>query len=82
MVELRYSPTILALGTRWSGQLHASTALPAGKLATANHGMGGWVGPRLGLVAVVKNRAGNLTTTAQPVSRPYTDSYYKQSFHL
>jgi hypothetical protein len=35
-----------------SGQLHASAALPPGK-ATGTHWIGGWVGPRAGLDAVV-----------------------------
>jgi hypothetical protein len=29
--EWKYSATILDLGTRWSGQLHAPAALPQGK---------------------------------------------------
>jgi hypothetical protein len=36
------------------GQLHASTALPPGKKKPGTHWIGGWMGPRTVLDAVVK----------------------------
>jgi hypothetical protein len=59
MEEWRYSST--HSGPRhWieeSGQLHAPATLPLPKERTPrNHGIGGWVGPRAVLDAVVKRK--------------------------
>jgi hypothetical protein len=50
-------PLILNFGTRWrvSGQLHPPAALLQGR-DPGIHWMGGWVGPRAGLDAVVKKK--------------------------
>jgi hypothetical protein len=39
-----------------SGQLHAPAALPPGERAPGTHWIGGWVGPRAVLDAVVKRK--------------------------
>jgi hypothetical protein len=39
-----------------SGQLHAPAALPPKKRALGTHWIGGWVGPRVILEAVVKRK--------------------------
>jgi hypothetical protein len=64
-----------------SGQLHAPAALPLGKVP-CTHRIGGWVGPRAFLDAVVKRkipsprRESNLRTPiVQPVAQRYTDIY-------
>jgi hypothetical protein len=60
--ELRYRSTILDLSTRYSGQLHAPTALPPGKSSPATHWVGGLVGPR-DTLGVVKYLTSNLKLT-------------------
>jgi hypothetical protein len=40
-----------------SGQLHAPAALPPGKEPLVPHWIGGWVGPRAVLDAVVKKNS-------------------------
>jgi hypothetical protein len=68
MGEWRYSYTILDLGTRWSGQLHAQAALPWGKSP-------GWVGPRACLDAVGKGKKSGPCRESDPgrPARGYTD---------
>jgi hypothetical protein len=63
-----------------SGQLHAPAALPPRERAPGTHWIGGWVGPRAILDAVVKRkipsprRESNLRTPiVQPVTQRYTD---------
>jgi hypothetical protein len=63
-----------------SGQLHTPAALPPRERAPGTHWIGGFVGPRDVLDAVVKRkipsslRESNPTTPiVQPVAQPYTD---------
>jgi hypothetical protein len=63
-----------------SGQLHAPTALPLKERAPATHWIGGWVGPRAVLDAVVKRKipsphrdSNPRTPIVQPVAQRYTD---------
>jgi hypothetical protein len=50
------SVTVFDLGTRWRcGQLHAAAALPQGK-RPCHHYIGGFVGPRAVMDAVVKRK--------------------------
>jgi hypothetical protein len=63
-----------------SGQLHAPAALPPGKEALAPISIGGWVGPRAVLEAVVKRKipsprreSNPRTPIVQPVAQRYTD---------
>jgi hypothetical protein len=51
-----------------SGQLHAPAALPQGK-GSGTHWIGGWVGPRADLDAVVKRK---IPSPCQPVAKDYT----------
>jgi hypothetical protein len=39
-----------------NGQIHASATLPIGQRASGPHWIEGWVGPRVGLDAVVETR--------------------------
>jgi hypothetical protein len=43
-----------------TGQLHDPAVLPSGKDALVTHWLGGWVGPRAGLDAVVKRKIPSL----------------------
>jgi hypothetical protein len=63
-----------------SGQLHAPAALPPGKEPPVPFGIGGWVGPRTVLNAVVKRKipsprreSNPRTPIVQPVAQRYTD---------
>jgi hypothetical protein len=63
-----------------SSQLHAQAALPPRKRAPGTHWIGGWVGPRAGLEAVVKRKipsthreSNSRTAIVQPVAQRYTD---------
>jgi hypothetical protein len=63
-----------------SGQLHAPAASPPGKTATGTHWIGGWVGPRTVLDAVLKRKipsprreSNPRTPIVQPVAQRYTD---------
>jgi hypothetical protein len=63
-----------------SGQLHASAALPSGKEPPGTHWIGGWVGPRAVLDAVVKRKipspcreSNPRTPIVQPEAHLYTD---------
>jgi hypothetical protein len=63
-----------------SGQLHASTALLPGKRSPRTHWIGGWVGRRAVLDAVVKRKipipwweSNPRTPIVQPVAQRYTD---------
>jgi hypothetical protein len=49
-----------------SGQLHAPTALTPGKEPPVPTGIGGWVGPRAVLNAVVKRKIPNLRRESNP----------------
>jgi hypothetical protein len=53
-----------------SNQLHSPAALPLGKEPQGNHWIGGWVGPRVILDAVVKREI-RRTSTVQPVVSRY-----------
>jgi hypothetical protein len=62
-----------------SGQLHAPAALTHGKVPDT-HFIGGWVGPRAVLYAVVKRKIPSprreskpITPIVQPVDQRYTD---------
>jgi hypothetical protein len=63
-----------------SGQLHAPAALPPRERAPGTHWIGGWVGPRAILDAVVKRRipsprreSNRRTPMVQAVAQCYTD---------
>jgi hypothetical protein len=63
-----------------SGQLHAPAALPPRERASGTHWIGGWVGPRAVLDAVVKGKIPGpfrewnpRTPIVQPVAQRYTD---------
>jgi hypothetical protein len=63
-----------------SGQFHAPAALPPGKEPPGTHLLGGLVGPRAVLNAVVKRKipsprreSNPRTPTVQPVAQRYTD---------
>jgi hypothetical protein len=63
-----------------SGQLQAPASLPPRERASGTHWMGGWVGPRAVLVAVVKRKipsprreSNPRTPIVQPVAQRYTD---------
>jgi hypothetical protein len=63
-----------------SGQLHAPAALPPGKEPPGAHWIGGWVGPRAVLDAVVKRKipsphrkSNPRTPIVQPVAQRYSD---------
>jgi hypothetical protein len=49
-----------------SGQIHAPAALPPEKGAPGTHRIGGWVGPRAVLDAVVKRKIPNLLRESNP----------------
>jgi hypothetical protein len=67
-----------------SGQLHTPAALPPRERAHATHWIGGWVGPRAVLDAVVKRkisstrRESNPRTPDRPARSP---ALYRQSYH-
>jgi hypothetical protein len=63
-----------------SGQLHAPAALNPRERARGTHWIGGWVGPRAILDAVVKRKipsprreSNPKTPIVQPVAQRYTD---------
>jgi hypothetical protein len=63
-----------------SGQIHVPAALPPGGKAPGTHWIGGWVGPRTFLDAVVKSKipsprreSNPRTPIVQPVAQRYTD---------
>jgi hypothetical protein len=63
-----------------SGQLHASAALPPREIAPGTHWIGGWVGPKAVVDAVVERQVPSpcresnpRTPIVQPVSQRYTD---------
>jgi hypothetical protein len=63
-----------------SGQLHAPAVLPPGKEPPDTNWIGGWVGPRTVLEAVVKRKilsprleSNTRTQLVQPVTQRYTD---------
>jgi hypothetical protein len=63
-----------------SGQLHAPATLPPGKALLGTHWIGGWVGPRAVLDAVVKRKipshrqeSNPRTPIVQRVAQRYTD---------
>jgi hypothetical protein len=63
-----------------SGQLHDPAALPPEIRAPGTHWIGGWVGPRAVLDAVVKRKipsphweSNPRTPIVQPVAQSYTD---------
>jgi hypothetical protein len=63
-----------------SGQLHAPAALPPRERAPGTHWIGGWVGPRAVLDAVVKRKIPSpgreskpRTPIVQPVAQRNTD---------
>jgi hypothetical protein len=63
-----------------SGQLHAPAALPPGKDPPGTRWIGGWVGPRAVLEAVVKRnipsplrKSNPRTPIVQPVAQRYTE---------
>jgi hypothetical protein len=63
-----------------SGQLHTPATLPPGKEPPGTHWIGGWVGPRAVLDAVVKRKipsprreSNPRTPIVQPVTQSYTD---------
>jgi hypothetical protein len=49
-----------------SGQLHAPAALPPKERAPGTHWIGGWVGPRAVLDAVVKRKIPNPRRESNP----------------
>jgi hypothetical protein len=53
-----------------SGQLHVMAALPPGKERLVSITIGGWVGPRAGMDAVVKRKISSLYRNSNP--RPYS----------
>jgi hypothetical protein len=79
--ELRYSSThslTLALGDEWSAS--RSGRFTPRERAPGTHWIGGWVGPRAVLNAVVKRKipsprreSNPRTPIVQPVSQRYTD---------
>jgi hypothetical protein len=79
--ELKYSSThSLTSALEVSGQLYAPAALSPGKRSPGIRWIGGWVGPRAVLDAVVKKeilsprRESNpRTSIVQPVAQRYTD---------
>jgi hypothetical protein len=82
--EWRYSSTYSLTSALDGGEWSASrpAALPAGKKAPGTHGIGGWVGPRAILDAVVKRKipsprreSNRRTPIVQPVAKRYTDIY-------
>jgi hypothetical protein len=63
-----------------SGQLHAPAAVPHRERAPGTQWIGGWMGPRAVLDAVVKGKIPNprresnsRTPIVQPVAQRYTD---------
>jgi hypothetical protein len=63
-----------------SGQLHTPAALLPGKEPPGTHWIGGWVGPRAGLDAMVKRKiprprreSNPRAPIVQPVAQRYTD---------
>jgi hypothetical protein len=63
-----------------SGQLHAPAALPPGEKAPSIYWIGGWVGPKAVLDAVVKRKipspcreSNPRTPIVQPAGQRYTD---------
>jgi hypothetical protein len=68
-----------------SGQLHAPAALTPKERAPGNHWIGGWVGTRAVLDAVVKRKipapAGIRTPIVQPVIQRYVYLKYEISFN-
>jgi hypothetical protein len=63
-----------------SGQLHVPAASPPGKEPPVTHWIGGWVGPRAVLDAMVKGKipsprrkSNPRTPIIQPVAQRYTD---------
>jgi len=59
-----------------SGQLHAAAALPPGKEPHGTHCIGGGVGRRAGLDAVVKRKIPSLCRDWEPpVIQPVAQSY-------
>jgi hypothetical protein len=58
-----------------SSQLHAPAALPSGK-NPGTHWIGGWVGPRAGLDAVVKRKIPSPSRDSNPsIIQPAVQSY-------
>jgi hypothetical protein len=55
-----------------SGQFHTLASLPPG-YDLCTHWLGGWVGPRIGLDAVLCSLAGSRTPAVQPGACRYTD---------
>jgi hypothetical protein len=49
-----------------SGQLHSPAASPSGEKKTNTHWIGGWMGPRAGLDAVVKRKIPSLRRESNP----------------
>jgi hypothetical protein len=69
-----------------SGQLHAPAALPPGERVSGTHWIGGWVGPRAVLDAVVKRKIPISRRESNPrtpiVQAVAQRSILIQSFHL
>jgi hypothetical protein len=61
-----------------SSQLHAPAALPTG----IGDLIGGWVGPRAGLDAVVKRNSHLLPGLESPISQPVTQNYTTELFRF
>jgi hypothetical protein len=53
-----------------SGQLHALAALPPGKYPPSTRWIGGWVGSRAGLDAVVKRKSPSPHQESNPIIQP------------
>jgi hypothetical protein len=59
-----------------SGQLHAPAALPSGKELMAPLGIGGWMGPKAGLDAVVKRKIPSpYRNSNAPIIQPRAQRY-------
>jgi hypothetical protein len=63
-----------------SGQLHAPASLPPRERAPGTHWIGGWVGPKAVMDAVMKGKipssrweSNSVTPIVQPVAQRYTD---------
>jgi hypothetical protein len=69
MGEYKYSSIILDRGTKWKWSATRLGRFAAGEKAPSTHWIGGWVGPRAGLNALVNYR----NMFIQPVACRYTD---------
>jgi hypothetical protein len=66
-----------------NGQLHAPAALPPGKEPPGTHCIGGWVGPRAGLDAVVRRKISSpYWDTNPPIIQPIAQQYTTELYQL